>query len=382
MRRWRAGPAGAVGDPWKSSPAAHGRSTRAGPTAGGPASRPLRGDGAGVRWPPAPVAAVGRRARGWRDGAPQAREDDRARRGRGSEGRDPARGLAGDATPTGSPRGSGPGPSGARHGRRPGPAGRFPRVALGPSPDDRHRRAQHLPGAPRRRRVRGRRGVAGGHPHRRRARRDDRVTLVTIRLVGARDRQRAAELEDTARLIQSLSRGLARRGRGGDRRRGGLRDRRRPRRHRPPSSARVGARRHPRQRGRRGRPVDDDPPLDGPGAGRPAGGSLGAPARVARRGRLRPQAHDRRATRGGLRARRRDRAVASHRPALGRRRAAAPRRVGGRGVGGARAAYTLSDAEARAQTDPLTGLPNRRRFDEVARDIAGRGGPATGWGSS
>lgn len=35
-------------------------------------------------------------------------------------------------------------------------------------------------------------------------------------------------------------------------------------------------------------------------------------------------------------------------------------------------AYTLSDAEARAMTDPLTGLPNRRRFDDFAHEMAGR----------
>ena len=35
-------------------------------------------------------------------------------------------------------------------------------------------------------------------------------------------------------------------------------------------------------------------------------------------------------------------------------------------------AYTLSDAEARALTDPLTGLPNRRRLDEHIRDLTGR----------
>jgi len=35
-------------------------------------------------------------------------------------------------------------------------------------------------------------------------------------------------------------------------------------------------------------------------------------------------------------------------------------------------AYTLSEAEARAVTDPLTGLPNRRRFDEHVRSLDGR----------
>jgi diguanylate cyclase (GGDEF)-like protein len=35
-------------------------------------------------------------------------------------------------------------------------------------------------------------------------------------------------------------------------------------------------------------------------------------------------------------------------------------------------AYTLSDAEARALTDPLTGLPNRRRLDQHVADLSGR----------
>ena len=35
-------------------------------------------------------------------------------------------------------------------------------------------------------------------------------------------------------------------------------------------------------------------------------------------------------------------------------------------------AYTLSEAEARAATDPLTGLPNRRRFDDHVRSLDGR----------
>ena len=35
-------------------------------------------------------------------------------------------------------------------------------------------------------------------------------------------------------------------------------------------------------------------------------------------------------------------------------------------------AYTLSEAEARASTDPLTGLPNRRRFDDHVRSLDGR----------
>ncbi|MCU0504151.1 MAG: GGDEF domain-containing protein [Chloroflexi bacterium] len=199
------------------------------------------------------------------------------------------------------------------------------------------------------------------------------LTLVTIRLVGVRDRQRAAELEDTARLIRSLSRAVS------------------PDAVVEAIAGEVGfateadhvvvVRRRPRAwaldatlvsvGGDVAPSTTTLPSTDLVPAGRPEDASLRRlEAHVADAFALRHTIAAPLVVEAGLvgaivLSRRTGQAWGD----TARRRLAVSAAEASAAL---ERAYTLSDAEARAQTDPLTGLPNRRRFDQAARDLAGR----------
>jgi diguanylate cyclase (GGDEF)-like protein len=199
------------------------------------------------------------------------------------------------------------------------------------------------------------------------------LTLVTIRLVGARDRQRAAELEDTARLIRSLSRAVS------------------PDAVVEAIAGEVGfatdadhvviVRRRPRAwaldatlvsvGGEVAPSTTTLPSTDLVPAGRPEEASIRRlEAHVADAFGLRHTIAAPLVVESGLVG-----AIVLSRRTGQPWGDVARRRLGVSAAEASAAlerAYTLSDAEARAQTDPLTGLPNRRRFDQAARDLAGR----------
>jgi diguanylate cyclase (GGDEF)-like protein len=199
------------------------------------------------------------------------------------------------------------------------------------------------------------------------------LTIVTIRLVGVRDRQRAAELEDTARLIRSLSRAVspdavveAIAGEVG---------------HATDADHVVIVRRRPRAWALDATLVSVGadvapstttlPSTDLVPAGRPEDASMRRlEAHVADAFGLRHTISAPLVVEAGLVG-----AIVLSRRTGQAWGDAARRRLAVSAAEASAAlerAYTLSDAEARAQTDPLTGLPNRRRFDQVARDLAGR----------
>ncbi len=199
------------------------------------------------------------------------------------------------------------------------------------------------------------------------------LTVMTIRLVGVRDRQRAVDLEDTARLIRTLSRAVS------------------PDAVVEAIAGEVGfatdadhvvvVRRRPRAwaldatlvsvGGEVAPSTTTLPSTDLVPAGRPEEASLR---------RLEAHVSDAFGLRNTISAPLVVESGLVGAIVLSRRTAqawgdAARRRLAVSAAEASAAlerAYTLSDAEARAQTDPLTGLPNRRRFDQAARDLAGR----------
>ncbi len=199
------------------------------------------------------------------------------------------------------------------------------------------------------------------------------LTLVVVRLVGVRDRQRTAEFEDTARLIRSLSRAVS------------------PNAVVEAIAGEVGfatdadhvvvVRRRPRAwaldatlvsvGGDVAPSTTTLPSTDLVPAGRPEDASVRRlEAHVADAFGLRNTISAPLVVESGLVGA----IVLSRRTGqpwgdTARRRLAVSAAEASAAL---ERAYTLSDAEARAETDPLTGLPNRRRFDQAARDVAGR----------
>ena len=167
-------------------------------------------------------------------------------------------------------------------------------------------------------------------------------------------------------------------------------DRRRPHRRRPPPTGGAGARRPrssapgrasrrrrpswPPEPGRAVRPADpptrEPPPAIGVRDGRELHGERRRaghrrPDRRAGPERVRPDPHAGRPAALGRRRGRRDRPVAAARPSRGPRRpdgcSTAPPLEASAALS---RAYSHRAAEAQASTDALTGLPNRRYFDE------------------
>ena len=122
---------------------------------------------------------------------------------------------------------------------------------------------------------------------------------------------------------------------------------------------------------RGGRPAPGPGPLTGGRDGRPTAGRRRSDRPPGPPG-LRPDRHAGRAAHVAGRRDRRDRPVASTRGRLVGHDAPDPQRRRGRGIVGAVAGVLARAAETQASTDALTGLPNRRYFDEFCGLLARR----------